>query len=164
MHARNVGLVFQNYALFPHLSVFQNVAFGLEMRRLGRAETKARVGEALEMVRLQGFERRRPAELSGGQQQRVALARAVVIRPDLLLLDEPLSNLDTRLREEMRGEIGELQRRVGITTVLVTHDIHEAFAVSERIAVRRAASSRSVRRRSSTSGHRAASLPSSSVP
>jgi putative spermidine/putrescine transport system ATP-binding protein len=138
MHARNVGLVFQNYALFPHLTVFQNVAFGLQMRRLSRAETRTRVGEALDMVRLQGFEQRRPAELSGGQQQRVALARAVVIRPDLLLLDEPLSNLDTRLREEMRVEIGELQRRVGITTVLVTHDIHEAFAVSERVAVMRA--------------------------
>jgi putative spermidine/putrescine transport system ATP-binding protein len=137
MHARNVGLVFQNYALFPHLSVFRNVAFGLEMRRAGRAETARRVAEALQLVRLAGFERRRPAELSGGQQQRVALARALVIRPDLLLLDEPLSNLDTRLREEMRGEVAELQRAVGITTVLVTHDIHEAFAVSARIAVMR---------------------------
>jgi putative spermidine/putrescine transport system ATP-binding protein len=137
MHARNVGLVFQNYALFPHLTVFQNVAFGLQMRRIERAETASRVGAALEMVRLGGLEKRRPAELSGGQQQRVALARAMVIRPDLLLLDEPLSNLDTRLREEMRGEIGELQRRIGITTVLVTHDIHEAFAVSERVAIMR---------------------------
>src|SRR4051794_8094488 len=137
IYARNVGLVFQNYALFPHLTVFQNVAFGLEMRRVSGAEAQKRVGEALEMVRLGGFEGRRPAELSGAQQQRVALARAVVIRPDLLLLDEPLSNLDARLREEMRIEIGELQRRVGITTILVTHDIHEAFAVSQRLAVMR---------------------------
>ena len=138
MHARNIGLVFQNYALFPHLTVFRNVGFGLEMRRVAEDEIKRRVGEALDMVRLSGFEERRPSELSGGQQQRVALARAVVIQPDLLLLDEPLSNLDTRLREEMRGEIAELQRRIGITTVLVTHDIHEAFAVSARVAVMRA--------------------------
>jgi putative spermidine/putrescine transport system ATP-binding protein len=138
MHARNIGLVFQNYALFPHLSVYRNVAFGLEMRGVARDEIRRRVAAALDMVRLGGFEDRRPAELSGGQQQRVALARAVVIEPDLLLLDEPLSNLDTRLREEMRGEIAELQRSVGITTVLVTHDIHEAFAVSQRVAVMRA--------------------------
>jgi putative spermidine/putrescine transport system ATP-binding protein len=135
--ARNIGLVFQNYALFPHLTVFQNVAFGLQMRRLPKSEVRKRVGEALEMVRLGGYGERKPAELSGGQQQRVALARAVVIRPDLLLLDEPLSNLDARLREEMRIELGDLQRRVGITTILVTHDIHEAFAVSERLAVMR---------------------------
>lgn len=135
--ARNVGIVFQSYALFPHLTVERNVAFGLEMRGLAKREIAGRVEEALAMVQLTGFAKRKPAELSGGQQQRVALARAVVIRPDLLLLDEPLSNLDTRLREDMRGELAVLQRRTGITTVLVTHDIQEAFSVSDRIAVMR---------------------------
>ncbi|MFI4988324.1 MAG: ABC transporter ATP-binding protein [Alphaproteobacteria bacterium] len=138
MHARNMALVFQNYALFPHLSVFENVAFGLKMRRLARAEIAARVAEALALVRLEALGGRYPDQLSGGQQQRVSLARALVIRPALLLLDEPLSNLDARLREEMRGEIRELQRRLHVTTVLVTHDIEEAFAMSDRIAVLRA--------------------------
>ncbi|MCC7274447.1 MAG: ABC transporter ATP-binding protein [Alphaproteobacteria bacterium] len=135
--ARRIGLVFQNYALFPHLTVAQNVAFGLAMQKVPRAERAPRVARALQTVRLEGYEKRKPAELSGGQQQRVALARAIVIEPDLLLLDEPLSNLDARLREDMRSELADLQRRVGITTVLVTHDIHEAFALSDRVAVMR---------------------------
>jgi spermidine/putrescine ABC transporter ATP-binding subunit len=135
VHARNMTLVFQSYALFPHLTVFDNVAFGLRMRRIKSAEIEARVAEALELVRLGGFQKRYPVQISGGQQQRVALARALVVHPELLLLDEPLSNLDARLREEMRAEIREIQRKVGITTILVTHDIHEAFALSDRIAV-----------------------------
>ena len=135
MHARNMALVFQNYALFPHLTVFDNVAFGLRMRKVSRPEIRRRVGEALDLVRLGDLDRRYPDQLSGGQQQRVSLARALVIRPDLLLLDEPLSNLDARLREEMRTEIRDLHRRLGVTTVLVTHDIEEAFVMSDRIAV-----------------------------
>ena len=135
VHRRNIGMVFQNYALFPHMSVADNVAFGLEMRGIAAAEILDRVAEALALVRLTGFESRRPKALSGGQQQRVALARALVIRPDLLLLDEPLSNLDAKLREEMRGEIREIQRRLGITTVFVTHDQAEALALADRIAV-----------------------------
>jgi ABC-type Fe3+/spermidine/putrescine transport system ATPase subunit len=137
MNARNIALVFQNYALFPHLSVFENIAFGLRMRKLPADKIRTRVAEAIELVRMQGMERRKPGELSGGQQQRVALARAVVVEPRLLLLDEPLSNLDAKLREEMRDEIRALQRRLGLTTVLVTHDLREAFAVSDRIAVMR---------------------------
>ncbi|WP_137392175.1 ABC transporter ATP-binding protein [Rhodoligotrophos defluvii] len=137
MRARDTALVFQNYALFPHLSVFENVAFGLKMRRVPRAEITRRAGEALELVRMASFAKRLPGELSGGQQQRVALARSVVVQPSLLLLDEPLSNLDAKLRDEMRGEIRSLQQRLGITTILVTHDLHEAFAVSDRIAVLR---------------------------
>ncbi|MCC7050146.1 MAG: ABC transporter ATP-binding protein [Alphaproteobacteria bacterium] len=135
VHARNAALVFQSYALFPHLTVFENVAFGLRMRREKEAAIRARAGEALELVRLAGFGERYPGQISGGQQQRVALARALVVRPALLLLDEPLSNLDARLREEMRTEIRRIQRAVGITTILVTHDIQEAFALSDRIAV-----------------------------
>jgi putative spermidine/putrescine transport system ATP-binding protein len=135
VHRRNVGMVFQNYALFPHMSVADNVAFGLEMRGLARLERRTRVDEALALVRLSGFENRRPRALSGGQQQRVALARALVIRPDLLLLDEPLSNLDAKLREEMRGEIRQIQRRLGIATVCVTHDQAEALALADRVAV-----------------------------
>ena len=135
--ARDIALVFQNYALFPHLTVFENIAFGLRMRRVARAEIRTRVEEALELVRMGAFAKRKPQELSGGQQQRVALARAVVVRPSLLLLDEPLSNLDAKLRDEMRDEIRTLQRRIGITTILVTHDLQEAFAVSDRIAVMR---------------------------
>jgi putative spermidine/putrescine transport system ATP-binding protein len=135
--ARDIALVFQNYALFPHLSVFENVAFGLRMRRLGRAEIRARAEEALDLVRMRDYARRRPSELSGGQQQRVALARAVVVRPSLLLLDEPLSNLDAKLRDEMRDEIRALQRQLGLTTILVTHDLREAFAVSDRVGVMR---------------------------
>jgi spermidine/putrescine ABC transporter ATP-binding subunit len=135
IYARNMALVFQSYALFPHLTVFENVAFGLRMRKEKQAEVRKRVDAVLDLVRLGGFGARYPAQISGGQQQRVALARALVVHPDLLLLDEPLSNLDARLREEMRSEIRQIQRKVGITTILVTHDIHEAFALSDRIAV-----------------------------
>jgi spermidine/putrescine ABC transporter ATP-binding subunit len=132
---RNTGMVFQNYALFPHLTVARNVAFGLEMRKVARADMEPRIKRAVALARLTGFEERYPRELSGGQQQRVALARALVVEPSLLLLDEPLSNLDAALREEMRFEIREIQRRVGITTVFVTHDQTEAMAISSRLAV-----------------------------
>ncbi len=134
-HRRNVGMVFQNYALFPHMTVADNVAFGLQMRAVPRSEIRSRVAEALALVRLEGFEARKPRALSGGQQQRVALARALVIHPDLLLLDEPLSNLDAKLREEMRDEIREIQKRLAITTVFVTHDQTEALTLCDRIAV-----------------------------
>ena len=132
---RNMGLVFQNYALFPHMDVAANVAFGLEMRSVSSAERARLVAEALRLVRLEGYERRRPRELSGGQQQRVALARALVIRPDVLLLDESLSNLDVKLREQMRLEIREIQRTLAITTVFVTHDQVEALSMCDRVAV-----------------------------
>ena len=132
---RNTGMVFQNYALFPHMTVFENVAFGLRTRKVPAAETTDRVARALDLVGLAGLEQRPVPQLSGGQQQRVALARAVVIEPDLLLLDEPLSNLDTKLREETRDQIRELQTKLGITAIYVTHDQEEALAVSDRIAV-----------------------------
>jgi putative spermidine/putrescine transport system ATP-binding protein len=132
---RNTGLVFQSYALFPHLTVAQNVAFGLEMRKVGRGDIAPRVAEALRMVRLGHLGERLPRQLSGGQQQRVALARALAIRPDVLLLDEPLSNLDAKLREEVRVEIRELQRQLGLTTVMVTHDQEEALTVADRLVV-----------------------------
>ncbi|MFZ9447480.1 MAG: ABC transporter ATP-binding protein [Alphaproteobacteria bacterium] len=132
---RNSGLVFQSYALFPHLTVAQNVAFGLEMRKLARDDIAARVAAALRRVRLGHLAERRPRPLSGGQQQRVALARALAIRPDVLLLDEPLSNLDAKLREEVRVEIRELQRQLGLTTVMVTHDQEEALTVADRLVV-----------------------------
>jgi ABC-type Fe3+/spermidine/putrescine transport system ATPase subunit len=132
---RDIGVVFQDYALFPHLTAGENIAFGLRMRKVAAAELAQRVQEALELVQLSGLAMRRPLELSGGQRQRVALARALVIRPTLLLLDEPLSNLDLKLREEMRIEIAGLQRRLGITTVFVTHDQGEALVMSDRIAV-----------------------------
>jgi len=135
---RDIGLVFQDYALFPHMDVATNVGFGLRMRHVEKKEAARRVAEALELVQLGHLGNRRPAALSGGQRQRVALARALVIRPAVLLLDEPLSNLDLKLREEMRLEISAVQRRTGITTVLVTHDQGEALAVSDRIAVMRA--------------------------
>jgi spermidine/putrescine ABC transporter ATP-binding subunit len=134
-HLRGLGVVFQSYALFPHLSVFENVAFGLRERRAPAAEIARRVGEALELVRLDRLGRQRPAELSGGMQQRVALARALVYRPRVLLLDEPLAALDKKLREEMRDELRAIQRSVGITTVFVTHDQAEALGLSDRIAV-----------------------------
>jgi putative spermidine/putrescine transport system ATP-binding protein len=134
-HRRDFGLVFQNYALFPHLTVAENVAFGLDMRKVPRAETRERVHAALEMVRLPGYGERRPKEMSGGQQQRVALARALVIRPRILLLDEPLSNLDAKLRDEMRTEIREIQQRLGITTVFVTHDQVEALTMCDMVGV-----------------------------
>ena len=132
---RNAGMVFQSYALFPHLSVAQNVAFGLEMRKLPRADIERRVEEVLALVRLEGYGGRLPRQLSGGQQQRVALARALAIRPDVLLLDEPLSNLDAKLRQEVRVEIRELQRQLGLTTVMVTHDQEEALTMADRLVV-----------------------------
>ena len=134
-HLRGLGVVFQSYALFPHLSVFENVAFGLRERRAPAPEIARRVGEALELVQLDRQGRQRPAELSGGMQQRVALARALVYRPRVLLLDEPLAALDKKLREEMRDELRAIQRTVGITTVFVTHDQAEALGLSDRIAV-----------------------------
>jgi spermidine/putrescine ABC transporter ATP-binding subunit len=132
---RNVGLVFQSYALFPHMSVYDNVAFPLAVRGREKAETGRRVAEALRLVRLSGFERRRPSQLSGGQQQRVALARAVVFEPEILLLDEPLGALDRKLREQLQVELRQLQRALGITTILVTHDQEEALSLSDRIVV-----------------------------
>jgi putative spermidine/putrescine transport system ATP-binding protein len=132
---RNAGMLFQSYALFPHLTVAQNVAFGLEMRKMLRGEVASRVADALRLVRLSGLSERLPRQLSGGQQQRVALARALVIRPDVLLLDEPLSNLDAKLRETVRVEIRELQHQLGITTVMVTHDQEEALIMADRLVV-----------------------------
>ena len=132
---RNIGMVFQSYALFPHLTAVDNVAFGLHMRRIGRAPREERVTRALEMVRMKGYGDRLPKSLSGGQQQRIALARALVIEPDLLLLDEPLSALDLKLREEMRDEIHRIVRELGITTVFVTHDQGEALVLSDLVAV-----------------------------
>jgi putative spermidine/putrescine transport system ATP-binding protein len=132
---RGLGIVFQSYALFPHMTVAENIAFGLEMRGVAKAEREARTQEAMALVGLKGFSDRYPRRMSGGQQQRVALARALVIKPSLLLLDEPLSNLDAKLREEMQGELRQIQRSVGTTTVLVTHDQHEAMALSDRSVV-----------------------------
>ena len=134
-HRRNIGVVFQQYALFPHLTVSQNVAYPLEMRRYGGAEIRSRVGAALDLVRLQGYETRYPRQLSGGQQQRVALARAIVFEPPVLLMDEPLGALDKRLRETMQVEVRRLQQQLGITTVSVTHDQVEALVMSDLIAV-----------------------------
>ena len=132
---RRMGMVFQNYAVWPHMSVFDNVAFGLSVTRVPRAEIGTRVARMLEAVGLQGLERRHPGQLSGGQLQRVALARSLVVEPSILLLDEPLSNLDAKLRERMRAEIKTLQRRTGITFIYVTHDQAEALALSDRIVV-----------------------------
>jgi spermidine/putrescine ABC transporter ATP-binding subunit len=132
---RGIGMVFQNYALFPHMTVEQNVGFGLRMRKMTRQERRQRVRETLSLVHLEGFEGRWPADLSGGQQQRVALARAIAIRPHLLLLDEPLSNLDAKLRRSMQIEIRTLQETLRITTVLVTHDQAEALSLSDRVVV-----------------------------
>ncbi|WP_420824694.1 ABC transporter ATP-binding protein [Streptomyces spiramenti] len=134
-HRRDMGVVFQSYALFPHMDVAGNVAFGLEMRKVPRAERERRVAEALELVRLDHLARRRVSQLSGGQQQRVALARALVVRPEVLLLDEPLSNLDAQLRNTMREEIRRIQQETGITTVFVTHDQHEALSMADQVAV-----------------------------
>jgi putative spermidine/putrescine transport system ATP-binding protein len=135
VHARNIGVVFQSYALFPHLTALDNVGFGLRMRHVDKAKCRERAEAALETVGLSPYRDRYPGQLSGGQQQRVALARALVIEPDVLLLDEPLSNLDAHLRAEMRTEIRSLQQRLGITTVFVTHDQQEALAMSDRVAV-----------------------------
>jgi putative spermidine/putrescine transport system ATP-binding protein len=133
--ARGLGIVFQSYALFPHMTAAENIAFGLEMRGVAKPEQTKRVADALALVGLAGFSDRYPRRMSGGQQQRVALARALVIKPDVLLLDEPLSNLDAKLREEMQVELRQIQRTVGTTTILVTHDQGEAMALSDRIVV-----------------------------
>jgi putative spermidine/putrescine transport system ATP-binding protein len=135
VHKRNFGLVFQSYALFPHLSVYDNVAFGLRLRKLDAKAIESRVGSILDITDLAGLANRFPKQMSGGQRQRVALARALVIEPELLLLDEPLSNLDAKLRLGMRVEIKRLQKRLGITTVFVTHDQEECFSISDRVAI-----------------------------
>src|SRR5687767_6492065 len=132
---RQFGMVFQHYALFPHLTVGENVAFGLETRKLGKEELRRRASEALAQVQLPGFEGRRVGEISGGQQQRVALARALATEPRVLLLDEPLSNLDPTLRERTRRELAQTLRRIGITTLLVTHEQEEAFDLGDRVAL-----------------------------
>src|SRR5947209_7372813 len=134
-YRRDMGLVFQSYALFTHMSVAKNVAFGLEMRKVAKDEIARRVREAIALVHLTGKEDDRPAQLSGGQQQRVALARALVVRPSILLLDEPLSNLDAKLRDEMRNEIRDIQKRLGITAIFVTHDQVEALTMCDSVAV-----------------------------
>ncbi len=132
---RGLGMVFQSYALFPHMTVAQNVGFGLEMRKVGRADRDRKVAAALQLVGLSTMADRYPRRMSGGQQQRVALARALVIEPNLLLLDEPMSNLDAKLRDEMQGELRDIQERTGLTTILVTHDQSEAMALSDRVVV-----------------------------
>jgi putative spermidine/putrescine transport system ATP-binding protein len=132
---RNAGLVFQSYALFPHMTVNENVAFGLEMRKVPKPDRDGKIAEALRLVRLDHLGERLPRQLSGGQQQRVALARALVFRPDILLLDEPLSNLDAKLRQDVRVEIRELQRKLGLTAVMVTHDQEEALTMADRLVV-----------------------------
>jgi iron(III) transport system ATP-binding protein len=133
--SRNMGMVFQNYALFPHLDVFENIAFGLKTRRLDSATIQQRVAKALGAVRMEGYERRSVHQLSGGQQQRIALARALAIEPEVLLLDEPLSNLDPSLREDLRDQIRNVIREFEVTTVFVTHDQQEAFALADRVAI-----------------------------
>ena len=132
---RGIGLVFQNYALWPHMTVFQNLAFGLQIKKLSKIEIRQKVERALSLVQLEGFGDRYPRQLSGGQQQRVALSRALVLEPEILLLDEPLSNLDALLREQMRFEIAQIHKQAGITTIYVTHDQTEAMVISDRIAV-----------------------------
>ncbi len=132
---RDVNTVFQDYALFPHMTVGENISYGLVIRKVGKAEREARVREAMEMVRLEGFEKRKPGQLSGGQRQRVALARALVNRPRVLLLDEPLGALDLKLREQMQIELKDIQKEVGITFIYVTHDQEEALTMSDRLAV-----------------------------
>ncbi len=134
-HKRNIGMVFQNYAIFPHLTVRSNIEYGLKLRKMKKNEMKEKVDKILDVVKISQYEDRLPEHLSGGQQQRVALARAIVIHPSVLLMDEPLSNLDAKLRIEMRSAIRDIQKEVGITTVYVTHDQEEALAISDRIAV-----------------------------
>lgn len=135
IHKRNLGLVFQNYALFPHRTIAENIAFGLKYRDVPKSDIPGKVKEALDIVRLPGVEDRYPSQLSGGQQQRIAMARAIVIEPDVLLLDEPLSALDANLREEMRVELKAIQHRIGVTSIFVTHDQSEALAMSDKIIV-----------------------------
>lgn len=135
VHKRNFGLVFQSYALFPHLTVKENIAFGLKLRKMDKAQMEAKINEVVEVCDLEGLTDRLPKQLSGGQRQRVALARALVIEPKLLLLDEPLSNLDAKLRIQMRVEIKRLQKKLGITTIFVTHDQEECFSISDKVAV-----------------------------
>jgi iron(III) transport system ATP-binding protein len=134
-YGRNIGMVFQNYALWPHMTIFDNIAYGLKLRKFPKGEISAKVLYALRLVNLSGLEKRYPGQLSGGQQQRVALARALVLNPDVLLLDEPLSNLDAKIRVQVRAEIRKLQKDLGITTIYVTHDQEEALTLSDRIAV-----------------------------
>lgn len=134
-YKRNIGMVFQNYAIFPHMTVSENVAYGLKNRKVSKSEIETRVSDMLKMVQIEEYKDRLPEKLSGGQQQRVALARAIVIHPKVLLMDEPLSNLDAKLRIEMRSAIRDIQKKVGITTIYVTHDQEEALAISDRIAV-----------------------------
>src|SRR5690606_8694035 len=134
-NARETAMVFQSYAIFPHSYAFENVAFGLRMARVPEARVRERVGRVLDLVGLTGLERRAPSQLSGGQQQRVALARCIVLEPQVLLFDEPLSNLDAKLREQMRIEVRELQQRLGVTSVYVTHDQAEAMALSDLVVV-----------------------------
>ncbi|TKB24421.1 ABC transporter ATP-binding protein [Desulfopila sp. IMCC35006] len=138
IHKRNLGMIFQNYALFPHKTIFDNVAFGLKYRNVSKDQIREKVMQALEMVRLPGVENRMPSQLSGGQQQRIAMARAIVIEPDVLLMDEPLSALDENLREEMRREVDNLQQMLGVTTIFVTHDQREALSMSDKILVMKA--------------------------
>ncbi|MBZ9986676.1 ABC transporter ATP-binding protein [Mesorhizobium sp. BH1-1-5] len=144
IYKRNIGLVFQSYALFPHKTVFDNVAFGLKYRNVAKPEIKRKVGQALDMVRLPGSEKKLPSQLSGGQQQRIALARAIVFEPQVLLLDEPLSALDANMREEMRVEIKKIQKETGITAIFVTHDQEEALSMSDRIVVMNAGSAEQI--------------------
>src|SRR4030066_2482594 len=134
-YERNIGMVFQNYALWPHMTIFDNIAYGLKLKRFPREKISSQVLQALKLVNLTGLEKRYPGQLSGGQQQRVALARALVLNPDVLLLDEPLSNLDAKIRIQVRAEIRKLQKELGITTIYVTHDQEEALTLSDRIAV-----------------------------
>jgi spermidine/putrescine ABC transporter ATP-binding subunit len=134
-YKRNTGMVFQNYALWPHMTVFDNIAYGLKLKKLPKEEIKRKVKEVIDFIKLSGMEDRYPTQLSGGQQQRVALARALVVEPKVLLLDEPLSNLDAKLRVEMREEIQRIQKRLGITAIYVTHDQEEAMVISDRIAI-----------------------------
>ena len=138
IHKRNLGMIFQNYALFPHKNIYDNVAFGLKYRDIPKNQIREKVMQALEMVRLPGVEKRMPSQLSGGQQQRIAMARAIVIEPDVLLMDEPLSALDENLREEMRREVDNLQELLGVTTIFVTHDQREALSMSDKILVMKA--------------------------
>ncbi|MGG3559277.1 ABC transporter ATP-binding protein [Peribacillus frigoritolerans] len=134
-YKRDLGMVFQTYSLFPHMTVYENLSFGLKLRKVGKVEEKKKISKALELVKMSGLENRYPRELSGGQRQRVAISRALVVEPELLLLDEPLSNLDAKLRHELRAEIKRLQKEIGVTTIFVTHDQEEALSMSDRVVV-----------------------------